>query len=64
MTDTTPDWLTELPLKLCPFCGDSAKMAFTHPFYVECSNCGARAGTSATPEGAAEEWNVRSNVDA
>ena len=67
-TDTTPSPLSDeqAALKPCPFCGDSdvrnrdsGDATDCFPWQVSCRECDGQAGSGATEEEAARNWNAR-----
>lgn len=56
-----------IKLKNCPFCGNEVSIEvfpdYYRPYFLwagHCSKCGARSSLEATPEKAAQKWNMRS----
>ena len=60
--------MSEIKLKLCPFCGGVAKFVLGEQYreefkqsndWIQCSSCGVETPYFDTPEEAAEAWNRR-----
>ena len=65
-------WEEGVELKLCPFCGSTARVFYVKPFehngrkgidrwQVLCDGCGVATCAELSPEKAVERWNRRRN---